>query len=112
MSDYKPVRDASKRLYKFYAVITIEYTRLFIYQFEQLKKKMKSFFLQKIVDEQIETFDENHERHFIDMYIKEIRQAEANPNQNSSFSCNIHDIILKLPDKPINIFILKSSFFR
>lgn len=26
MSDYKPVRDASKRLYKFYAVITIKYT--------------------------------------------------------------------------------------
>lgn len=43
-----------------------------------------------MVDEQIRTFDENHERHFIDMYIKQIRKAEANPNQNSSFSCNIH----------------------
>lgn len=32
------------------------------------------------------------------MYIKKIRQAEANPNQNSSFSCNINAHILTLFD--------------
>lgn len=95
MSDYKHVRVASKGLYGFYAVIIIKIYKIFnpFDNILQIVSFYFKFYLQKIVDEQIRTYDENHERHFIDMYIKKIRQAEANPNQSSSFSCNIHDTI-------------------
>lgn len=38
-----------------------------------------------IVDEQYETFDRNHERHFLDMYFKKIEDTQNDPN--STYSC-------------------------
>lgn len=35
-----------------------------------------------MIDEQIRTFDESHQRHFIDMYIAKMRNSEE------TFSCN------------------------
>lgn len=41
-------------------------------------------FIREIVDKQIATFQEGHTRHFIDVYIKEMRDAETK-GENSSF---------------------------
>lgn len=42
---------------------------------------------QKMIDEQISTYDDSHSRNFIDMYVREIREAEAKGDKQSSFSC-------------------------
>lgn len=45
-------------------------------------------YFQTIVDEQIRTYDPNHERHFIDMYINKMRERDSNPNEKTYFTCN------------------------
>ncbi|XP_031627920.1 probable cytochrome P450 304a1 [Contarinia nasturtii] len=59
MSDYTVARDASVELYTYFT---------------------------NLINEQVKTFDETHERHFIDMYINKIRQAELNGDKESHFS--------------------------
>lgn len=44
-------------------------------------------FMKALVDKHVDTFDENHERNFIDMYIGEMRQLEKSGHTNSSFHC-------------------------
>ncbi|XP_055296744.1 probable cytochrome P450 304a1 [Sitodiplosis mosellana] len=58
-SDYQVVREASIELYTFFS---------------------------DIINEQIKTFDESHERHFIDMYINKVRAAEMNGDETSTYS--------------------------
>lgn len=83
-SGYKPARDASNGLYNFFAV-----TRCSLKQFDTSfsPQKFWYWFFQNIVDEQIKTFDESHERHFVDMYVNKMREAEADPNNETYFSC-------------------------
>lgn len=40
-----------------------------------------------LLDEQIKTYDENHERHFVDVYIKKWREMERSSAELSTFSC-------------------------
>lgn len=48
-------------------------------------------FMKNLVDEQYKTYDENHERHFLDLYFKEMKAKEAkqsNKNfQHADFGC-------------------------
>jgi hypothetical protein len=47
-------------------------------------RKLSCFF-QKTIDEHIKTYSEDHMRDFIDIYIREMRANEKNPN-GSPFS--------------------------
>lgn len=51
---------------------------------------------QNMIQEQSKTFDESHERHFIDMYINKMRQEESNPDQTSHYSCKFQSYIYHL----------------
>lgn len=42
---------------------------------------------QKMIDAQINTYDESHDRNFIDMYYRQMKEAEAKGDENSTFSC-------------------------
>lgn len=45
-------------------------------------------FMKTIIDEQYRTYDENHERHFLDVYFKEMKAAERSKHfKNAEFSC-------------------------
>lgn len=44
-------------------------------------------FIKGIVDKHMETYNENHERNFIDMYIGEMHQLQKSSNKESSFHC-------------------------
>lgn len=44
-------------------------------------------FMKVLVDKHMETFDENHERNFIDMYIAEMRRFQGQGLTNSSYHC-------------------------
>lgn len=54
------------------------------------------FSLQNIINEQIKTFDESHERHFIDMYINKVREAERNGDETSTYSCKMSQMHLHI----------------
>lgn len=41
----------------------------------------------KLIDEQIRTYDDSHERNFVDMYVRKMKEAEASGNDKTSFSC-------------------------
>ncbi|XP_031627919.1 probable cytochrome P450 304a1 [Contarinia nasturtii] len=43
-------------------------------------------YFEQIINEQIQTFDESHERHFVDMYINKLRKQEPNINPTTHFS--------------------------
>lgn len=60
---------------------------LFNSSFNQNTYMVSCHLLQKIVDEQIRTYDASHERHFIDMYITKMRNGDANPEEKSNFTC-------------------------
>lgn len=44
-------------------------------------------FMKRFVDKQVDTYDENHQRHFLDMYIAEIRKSEKNNDFSGGFCC-------------------------
>lgn len=44
--------------------------------------------IQGFVDEQYKSFDPNHERHFLDMYFKEMLNAKT--KEQSTFCCEFH----------------------
>lgn len=41
----------------------------------------------KMIDEQISTYDDSHDRNFIDMYVRKMKEAEATGDEKSTFSC-------------------------
>ncbi|KAJ6636080.1 putative cytochrome P450 [Pseudolycoriella hygida] len=44
-------------------------------------------FMKKLIDEQYETYDENHERHFLDVYFKEMKASQRNKHyKHADFS--------------------------
>lgn len=46
-------------------------------------------FMKKLIDEQYESYDENHVRHFLDAYFKEMKAEQRNRNyQHANFNCN------------------------
>lgn len=45
-------------------------------------------FMKKLIDEQYRSYDDNHVRHFLDMYFKEMKAKERNKYfPNAEFSC-------------------------
>lgn len=44
-------------------------------------------FLSGLIDTQIATYNPNHERHFVDMYITEMKKAEAMDDKTRGFYC-------------------------
>lgn len=44
-------------------------------------------FIKTVIDEQIKTYDSNHERHVIDLYITEMRKAEEVNDKETEFIC-------------------------
>lgn len=44
-------------------------------------------FIKEIVDKTISTYDENHERNFIDIYIKEMKKGEKIGEKVSEYLC-------------------------
>lgn len=61
LSDYNQIRQAAGAQYEF----------------------MKGF-----IDEQYRTYDDNHERHFLDVYFKEMKATQRNKNfRNADFNC-------------------------
>lgn len=44
-------------------------------------------FMKRFVDKQIDTYDENHQRHFLDMYITEMRKSEKSNDFSGGFFC-------------------------
>lgn len=44
-------------------------------------------FIKNLLDEQIQTFDESHERNFVDLYVKKWRGVEQNSDETPTFSC-------------------------
>lgn len=44
-------------------------------------------FMKRLVDKHIDTFDENHERNFIDMYIAEMRNLQLKGHADTSYHC-------------------------
>lgn len=46
-------------------------------------------FMKLLVDKHIKTFDEHHERNFIDLYIREMKEAEKLGYENSSYHCKL-----------------------
>lgn len=41
----------------------------------------------KLIDEQINTYDGGHERNFVDMYVRKMKEAEATGDEKTTFSC-------------------------
>lgn len=70
-------------------MISCEYERHFFF-FSEIHLKyvngLLSIIRQEIIDEQIRTFDENHERSFLDLYIREMKEAEKK-QENTTFFC-------------------------
>lgn len=50
-------------------------------------------FMKALVDKHLKTFDENHERNFIDMYIREIKESQKLGFENSSFHCSYRNFL-------------------
>lgn len=48
-------------------------------------------FIKAIVDKHISTYDPNHERNFVDIYIKEMNEAKKKGDTNSEFLCAIRN---------------------
>lgn len=45
-------------------------------------------FMKNLIDEQYRTYDENHERHFLDLYFKEMKAEQRNKNfMHADFAC-------------------------
>lgn len=44
-------------------------------------------FMKLLVDKHIQSFNEDHERNFIDMYIREMKESQKLDIKNSSFHC-------------------------
>lgn len=59
LSGYKPLRESNSYLYQF---------------------------IQKIIDKNLKTYNENYERHFLDLYTKEMKEAEKN-GEKTTFMC-------------------------
>lgn len=57
-------------------------------------------FMKALVDKHIATYDENHERNFIDMYIGEMRQNQQEP----SFHCELFN------RSSLNVILLRLTF--
>lgn len=57
--------------------------------YNQIKKGngMVYDFMKALVDKHIESFDENHERNFIDMYIGEMRKLQNAGYKESTYHC-------------------------
>lgn len=49
-----------------------------------------------MVDEQINTYDESHDRNFVDMYVRKMKKAEATGDEKSSFTCEEIFSVIKL----------------
>lgn len=64
---------------------------------------------QGMIDEQIRTFDESHDRHFIDMYIRKMREQADDPA--STFSCK-HFSSPKIALAPTKIWSSNYADFR
>lgn len=64
-------------------------------RFNYFQKKINStcspfHSIQNIIDEQMKTFHMDHDRHFIDKYIRKIREVEKDPAKVSYFTCKLH----------------------
>lgn len=81
-SGYKDGRESSLILYNVFKVNLrhLVFVLLSFYGFNSL-------LIQKIIDEQIRTYDASHERHFIDMYVKKMKEHELNTETNTYFTC-------------------------
>lgn len=44
-------------------------------------------FMKKFIDKQISTYDPNHQRHFLDMYITEMRNSMETNDFTKGFFC-------------------------
>lgn len=45
-------------------------------------------FMKDLIDEQYRTYDENHERHFLDLYFKEMKTEQRNKHfRHADFGC-------------------------
>lgn len=45
-------------------------------------------FMKELIDEQYKTYDENYERHFLDLYFKEMKSQQPNKNfKHADFDC-------------------------
>lgn len=44
-------------------------------------------FIKAFLDKQVDTYDETHERHFVDMYIAEMRKSDKNNDYSDGFLC-------------------------
>lgn len=45
-------------------------------------------FMKQLIDEQYRSYDENHERHFLDLYFKEMKSEQQNKYfKNADFGC-------------------------
>uniref|UniRef100_A0A336KN19 CSON013586 protein n=1 Tax=Culicoides sonorensis TaxID=179676 RepID=A0A336KN19_CULSO len=47
-------------------------------------------FMKKFIDKQLSTYDENHQRHFLDMYIKEMKKSDSNQDFSKGFFCKYY----------------------
>lgn len=62
--------------------------------YDNLKKAVSGQhnFMKKLIDEQYRTFDENHDRHFLDLYFKEMKAKERNKNfRHADFDCTKYE---------------------
>lgn len=51
-------------------------------------------FMKNLIDEQYRTYSENHERHFLDLYFKEMKSNQRNKKyQHADFGCKEHKVI-------------------
>lgn len=63
-------------------------------------------YIKSIIDRHIETYDERYERNMIDLYIKEMKQAEKDGLEASTFNCK------PLIDVKFNQTLIELFFYR
>lgn len=88
-SGYKAGRESSVVLYNIFKVIIFHINWSSRCPLAIIKIiECFCFSLQKIIDEQIQTYDASHERHFIDMYINQMQQRDLKTEEKTYFTCN------------------------
>lgn len=64
-------------------------------------------FMKKLIDEQYDTYDENHVRHFLDVYFKEMKATQRSRHyRNADFHC------MNVTPTNRNFFYENNFFFR